>query len=193
MTCWMIPPSPLLKTHPLPVYDMSFISSSLPNLRFLFIRNSIWDDSHHPQGKTSLKQKTRFLAIILPPPPRPFTVMVFFSHHLWLPAETRYGIRSSGIGSDLLQIFWPSWPSQPKTKIWMFPKIGVPQNGWFIMENPIKIDDLGVPLFSETSIYIYTYIPQLPRLHQKKGGPDTLDIFRPSSPKNGESLRKKNE
>ena len=36
--------------------------------------------------------------------------------------------------------------------IWVFPKIGVPQNGWFVMETPIKMDDLGVPLFSETPI-----------------------------------------
>ena len=38
---------------------------------------------------------------------------------------------------------------------WVFtqPEIGVPQNGWFIMENHLKMDDLGVPLFSETPIY----------------------------------------
>jgi hypothetical protein len=37
-------------------------------------------------------------------------------------------------------------PENRETK-WGVHKIRDPQNGWFIMEKPNKIDDLGVPYF----------------------------------------------
>ena len=34
-----------------------------------------------------------------------------------------------------------------------FPEMGVPQNGWFLRENPSKMDDIGVLPFSHNPIY----------------------------------------
>ena len=39
--------------------------------------------------------------------------------------------------------------------------MGVPPNGVFIRENPIVMDDLGIPPFMETTIYIHMFC----RLH----------------------------
>ena len=45
--------------------------------------------------------------------------------------------------------------------IWGFPKMGVPPNGWFIMENPIKMGWFGgTPILGNLHIFRYTWTVQ---------------------------------
>ena len=74
-----------------------------------------------------------------------------------------------------------------KTPIYgCFQKIGVPQNGWYIMENPIKMDDLGgKTLFLETPIsQSIFHSPNLPT-----GGSVKISASRPGCHNRPDSTR----
>ena len=45
--------------------------------------------------------------------------------------------------------------------IWVFPKIGVSPKMDGLLENPIKMDDLGVPLFLETPICLRLFFNRM--------------------------------
>ena len=59
--------------------------------------------------------------------------------------------------------------------MWVSINGGSPRAGWFVRENPTKMDDLGVPDFQETPIYTNQYggeyhkIPKLMILMMSSG------------------------
>ena len=61
--------------------------------------------------------------------------------------QVDFYLRSCWIGGTSLHQPPGISPISPHGPFWMFPKIVVSQNGWFIVEILIKMDDLRVPLF----------------------------------------------
>ena len=82
-----------------------------------------------------------------------------------------------------------NWMAKPPTssvtfkwevfqRMWGFPKIVVPQNGWVIMENLIKMDDLGgyPTIFGKIHVCIYQHLPKLCQLNPQGCGIDTTQV-----------------
>ena len=123
---------------------------------------SLWQDSDY-LDEIGERNSLKFLTFLHFPP-----IASWMEGNLWL--RLRFQVFQGSHASCVV----PSYPKKTSITIWVFPKIGVPQNGWFIMENPIKMDDLGVPPFKETPISLVT-IHENPILNHRKT-PTTLQL-----------------
>jgi len=100
-----------------------------------------------------------------------------FVHFTNAPKNTHAGFPKIGMASLPSAILWAEGHTQG-CHIWVFPEMVVLQNGWFKMENPITMDDLGVPLFLETPISMSEHSPLESNFfeHMKSFGP-RLSLF----------------
>ena len=62
-----------------------------------------------------------------------------------------------GLGFYFGQVRGGSGPMHPRfeASIWRFPEMGVPPNGWFVMEDPTKMDDFFITLFGWNTPYLF--------------------------------------
>ena len=78
--------------------------------------------------------------------------MLSLSSGRGIPVAPYQGVQAAGDLEGTAIRLHDAWSKNSESPINMTPpptklEYRVPQNGWFIMENPIKVDDLGVPPF----------------------------------------------
>ena len=77
-------------------------------------------------------------------------------------ATCRVATVSLPCASGQIEKKWPDGNRRMDGNMWWFPEVGVPPNGWFVMENTyVSMDDLRVNpiLGNHHIIYIYIYVP----------------------------------
>ena len=116
---------------------------------------------HHPTKRPPFWKKVKFQLWFFTPlnpanhPPHLQNVTFRANHHPRIQQLNEGTSRPRYLGSQTMKGI--GLPNNLTNK-WVFAKIGGPQNRRFIMEILIKMDDLGVPPFSEQPLWTDTFV-----------------------------------
>ena len=90
--------------------------------------------------------------IVPPPLHNPRGTAVFFGAVKHMTPQWPFQVQTFFETPTILINFWPIFSGKMSGDM-VVSINGVPQNSWLRMENPIQLDNLGVPLFQETFIW----------------------------------------
>ena len=142
----------------------------------------VWTDNWPFRGLSDLQLQNQKVALkklvvsdvfFLKLPWYPQKTASFETRRIWLLPWWQIALEVEGVegGSHKHYIVIPiGFPWDPGG-IWVLPKIGIYTPTWMVyngkpMKTPIKMDDLGVPLFSETSnMYLHEWLDFLMKKH----------------------------
>ena len=112
-------------------------------------RKKIWTQGTHITVTLLPASSCCFLGLTFDHPQTQWQFTIIKKEVDWIPPQI--SSRRTGSPTKYWRFLW-FWLTP---YIWVFPKSGYPKMDEFIRENPIRIDDLGVPQFWEAPIYLH--------------------------------------